>query len=199
MRTNYVLIDYESVQPDSLAVVDHEHFKTYVFIGANQTRVPTDFADALQRMGPRAEYVRISGNGPNALDFHIAFYIGQLAAADPKGFFHVISKDTGFDPLITHLKGRKILAGRVKSIDEIPLVKTNGAMTREAKLECMVARLQQMKAAKPRTVKTLSSTISALFQKQLPEKEIEVLVKALQKDALISIEDSKVRYSLPDA
>ena len=87
----------------------------------------------------------------------------------------------------------------MKSIDEIPLVKTNGAMTREAKLECMVARLQQMKAAKPRTVKTLSSTISALFQKQLPEKEIEVLVKALQKDALISIEDSKVRYSLPDA
>lgn len=119
-------------------------------------------------MGPRAEYVRISGNGPNALDFHIAFYIGKLATADPKGFFHVISKDTGFDPLIAYLKGRKILAGRVKSIDEIPLVKTNGAMTRDAKLECIVARLQQMKAAKPRTVKTLSSTISALFQKQLP-------------------------------
>lgn len=197
MRTNYVLIDYESVQPDSLAVVDHEHFKTYVFIGSNQTKVPTDFADALQQMGQRAEYVRISGHGPNALDFHIAFYIGQLAAADPKGFFHVISKDTGFDPLIKHLKSRRIFADRVKSIDDIPLVKTNGAMTREAKLESIVARLQQMKAAKPRTVKTLSSTISALFQKQLPEKEIESLVKALQKQALIVIDDQKVTYSLP--
>jgi hypothetical protein len=197
MRTNYVLIDYESVQPDSLAVVDHEHFRTYVFIGANQTKVPMDFAETLQRMGPRAEYVRISGNGPNALDFHISFYIGQLAAADPKGFFHIISKDTGFDPLIAHLKGRKILAGRVKSIDEIPLVKTNGAMTREAKLECIVARLQQMKTARPRTVKTLSSTISALFQKQLEEKEIEALVKALQKQALIAVDGKKVTYSLP--
>jgi hypothetical protein len=197
MRTNYVLIDYESVQPDSLAVVDHEHFKTYVFIGANQTKVPTDFADALQRMGQRAEYVRISGHGPNALDFHIAFYIGQLAAADPKGFFHVISKDTGFDPLIKHLKDRKILADRVKSVGEIPLVKTNGAMTRDAKLESIIARLQQMKAAKPRTVKTLSSTISALFQKQLPDKEIESLVKALQKQALIEVDDNKVTYSLP--
>lgn len=197
MRTNYVLIDYESVQPDSLTVIDHEHFKTFVFIGANQTKVPTEFAATLQRMGHRAEYVRISGNGPNALDFHIAFYIGQLAAADPKGFFHVISKDTGFDPLIQHLKVRKILAGRVKSIGEIPLVKTNGAMTRETKIECIVARLQQMKAAKPRTVKTLSSTIDALFQKQLAEKEIEALVKALEKQGLIAIEDKKVSYTLP--
>jgi hypothetical protein len=197
MRINYVLIDYESVQPPSLSVIDYEHFRTYVFIGANQTKVPTDFADALQRMGSRAEYVRISGNGPNALDFHIAYYIGQLAAADPKGFFHIISKDTGFDPLISHLKSRKLLAGRAKSIAEIPLVKMNGAMTRAAKIECVVARLQQMKAAKPRTVKTLGSTIAALFQKQLPEHEIEALVKALEKQSLIVIDDQKVTYSLP--
>lgn len=197
MRTNYVLIDYESVQPDSLAVIDQEQFKTFVFIGANQTKVPTEFAATLQRMGHRAEYVRISGNGPNALDFHIAFYIGQLAAADPKGFFHVISRDTGFDPLIQHLKARKIFAGRVKSIDEIPLVRTNGAMTQESKLESIVARLQQMKAAKPRTVKTLSSTIDALFQKQVPEKEIEALIRTLEKRGLVTIEDKKVSYTLP--
>ena len=197
MRTNYVLIDYESVQPTSMAVVDHEHFRTFVFIGANQAKVSTELAATLQRMGARAEYVRISGSGRNALDFHIAYYLGQLAAADPTGFFHVISKDTGFDPLIQHLKSRKVLAGRVRSIEEIPLVKTHGAMTRDAKLECIVARLQQMKTARPRTVKTLGSTISALFQKNLPEKEIESLIKALEKQALIVIEDKKVSYSLP--
>jgi hypothetical protein len=27
-------------------------------------------------MGDRAEYVKIAGKGPNALDFHIAFYSG---------------------------------------------------------------------------------------------------------------------------
>jgi hypothetical protein len=197
MRTNYVLIDYESVQPPSLAALDQEHFKTLVFVGANQTKVPTDFADVLQRMGPRAEYVRITGNGPNALDFHIAFYIGELAAKDSNAYFHIISKDTGFDPLIQHLKARKILASRVKSVDEIPMVKTNGALTRDAKLECIVARLQLMKAAKPRTVKTLSSTISSLFQKQLEEKEIESLVKTLEKRGWIAIEGNKISYSLP--
>jgi hypothetical protein len=87
--------------------------------------------------------------------------------------------------------------GRVKSIDEIPLVRTHGAMTREAKLECIVARLQQMKTAKPRTVRTLGSTIAALFQKQREAKEIESLFKALEKRELISIEGNKIGYSLP--
>src|SRR5690606_40973713 len=57
-------------------------------------------------------YVRISGSGRNALDFHIAFHIGLIAAAERDVFFHVISKDSGFDPLITHLKGRKVFAAR---------------------------------------------------------------------------------------
>ena len=54
----------------------------------------------MQSLGADAEYVRIEGNGPNALDFHIAFYIGNIAAKDPDCYFHIISKDTGFDPLI---------------------------------------------------------------------------------------------------
>ena len=45
-----------------------------VFIGANQTKVTIEFASLLQQLGTRAQYLRISGNGRNALDFHIAFY-----------------------------------------------------------------------------------------------------------------------------
>jgi hypothetical protein len=73
------------------------------------------------------EYVQISGSGPNALDFHIAFYIGQFAAQDPTACFHIVSNDTGFDPLIEHLKSRKISAARTPSIDSIPAIKNGGA------------------------------------------------------------------------
>ena len=83
MRTNYVLIDYENVQPNSLAGLDAEHFRVLVFVGANQNKLTFEIAAAIQKLGPRAEYVRIAGNGANALDFHIAFHIGQLAAQDP--------------------------------------------------------------------------------------------------------------------
>ena len=80
MRTNFVLIDFENVQPASLAPLERDGFKVFVFVGANQTKVSVDVAAALQRLGTNAEYIRISGNGKNALDFHIAYYIGKLAA-----------------------------------------------------------------------------------------------------------------------
>jgi len=196
LRTNYVLIDFESVQPESLAPLELGHFKLIVFVGANQCKLPFEIAAAMQRMGARAEYIKISGNGPNALDFHIAFYIGQLAAAEPTAYFHIVSKDTGFDPLIQHLKTHKIFADRVKEIADIPLVKATNSKSPEERLEIVITKLQQLKAAKPRTVKTLSSTVSSLFQKQLTETEVKGLVDSLEARKLLSVSDTKVTYAL---
>lgn len=201
MRTHYVLIDYENVQPELLSGLQHEHFKVIVFVGASQTKVSFSTAEALQRLGGRAEYIKIAGNGPNALDFHIAFYIGQLAAQEPQACFHVVSKDAGFDPLIQHLKGRKISAARTRDVAEVATVRVGEAkVTKERideRLDLVIAKLRQLKATKPRTVKTLTSTIHAMFQKQLAEGEAAGLVEALQARALISVAGAKVSYALP--
>jgi hypothetical protein len=198
LRTNYVLIDYENVQPSALAALEKEHFQIYVFVGASQTKVNYEIADTLQRLGPKASYVKIAGNGPNALDFHVAFYIGQLAAADPNSFFHIISKDTGFDPLIAHLKSKKIYACRSKDIADMPIVKAANSKSPAEKLEVVVANLKQRRSSRPRTVKTLTSTISSLFQKALAEEELSSLLKALQKHGYVSVNETKVSYSLPE-
>jgi len=197
MRTNYVLIDYENVQPEALTALCAEHFKVIVFVGSNQKKVTFEAAEALQRMGNKAEYIKISGNGPNALDFHIAFYIGQIAAVDPAAYFHIISKDTGFDPLIQHLKTKKVFAARSRDVGDIPLVKTAGAKLPSEKLAVIVSNLQHRGASKPRTVKTLSSTIQALFQKQLSEHELVTLLKELQTKDYITVNETKVSYTLP--
>lgn len=196
MRVNYVLIDFENVQPDSLEQLAHDHFKLLVFVGANQTKLPFEIAASLQHLGSKAEYIKISGNGSNALDFHIAYYIGQLAAADPTAYFHIVSKDTGFDPLIQHLKSRKVFAGRVKAIAEIPLVKVSNTKSPAERIEVILVKLRQLKASKPRTVSTLGSTIASLFQKQLSEPEVAVLVRELVGKHYISIAGTKVTYML---
>ena len=108
MPTNYVLIDFENVQPKNLEILKNHPFKIFVFVGANQTKVSFDLATAMQGFGEDAQYIKISGNGQNSLDFHIAYYIGQLSLKDPEGHFYIISKDTGFDPLIEHLRTKKI-------------------------------------------------------------------------------------------
>lgn len=102
-RTNYVLIDYESVQPSHLELLNRDGFIAYVFVGKVQAKLSFETVSVIQDLGERASYIKISGAGPNALDFRIAFYIGQIGARDPDAFFHIISKDKGFYPLIEHL------------------------------------------------------------------------------------------------
>ena len=194
MRTNYVLIDFENVQPSSLEQLDHDHFKVFVFVGAHQGKVPFELAASLQQLGDRAQYIKISGNGPNALDFHIAYYIGRLAATDPAAYFHIISKDEGFDLLIQHLKTKKIFVGRSTAISEIPFVKVSNSKSSAERIELIRGRLQQLKAAKPRTTKTLSSTIAALFQKQLSNQEVSGLIDELAIQGHVNVSGTKVTY-----
>jgi len=195
VKKNYVLIDYENVQPDFMAALEKEHFNVIVFVGANQAKVTFEVASVLQQLGSRAEYIKISGNGSNALDFHIAFYIGQIAAKEQDAYFHIVSKDTGFDPLIQHLKSKKILASRSKSVADIPLVKISNSKTASEKAAAVLTNLKQRGTSKPRTVKTLSSTINSLFQKALLEPEIVAIIKELEKQGAITITESKVAYA----
>ena len=80
----------------------------------------TTLVAALLPMGPDAELLTIQGSGRNALDFHIAYYIGRLGAEFPGAAFYVVSRDTGFDPLIHHLQGQGAECRRVPSLAEIP-------------------------------------------------------------------------------
>jgi len=190
------LIDYENVQPAALSVLNQQHFKVIVFVGASQAKVTYEVASALQQMGNKAEYVKISGNGSNALDFHIAFYIGQIAAQEPDAYFHIVSKDTGFDPLIQHLKSKKIFSCRSKSVADIPIVKAANSISPAEKLDVLIGDLQRRGTSKPRTLKTLTSTINSLFLKQLAEQELELLLNELQKKGVVHVAGTKVTYSL---
>lgn len=196
IRNNYVLIDFENVQPKNLALLNGHHFKVIVFVGANQTKISFDLAQEIQSLGNNAKYIKICGNGPNALDFHIAFYIGQLVEKDPNSYFHIISKDTGFDPLIKHLKSKKILVQREKELAEIPLLKISNATSSEEKLQAIVEYLIGRGQSRPRKVKTLTNTISSIFRKTLDDKELASLIELMKKKKLIFVENEKITYNL---
>jgi len=197
MRTDYVLIDYESVQPKDLSTLKQDHFRVVVFVGAHQHKIAYETVAVLQQMGSNVKYVKISGTGPNALDFHIAFYLGQLAAKEPEAYFYIVSNDRGFDPLINHLKTRKLRALRVKTVGDIPPLKTGNVKSTPDRILVIVDDLRKRGSAKPRTVTTLTSTISALFRKQLSPDEIGSLLKALEERGYVSVSGTKVSYNLP--
>jgi hypothetical protein len=62
------------------------------------------------------------------------------------------------------------------------------------KVEAIVANLTRRKSARPRRVKTLDSTVKALFQGQLTDAEVTAIREALVKRGAISIDGEKVGY-----
>ena len=197
MTTNFVLIDYENVQPTELTLLRGGRFNVKLFLGAKQAKIPVALAAALHSLGSDAEYILLESGGSNALDFHIAYYIGVLSAREPDAQFHIISKDTGFDPLIKHLKLRGVLAQRSPSISNIPSAKEAPSFTGEDLLQMAIAHLSKLKAAKPRTLKTLRSTIHALFKKELSDEQLSAVITALCDRGSVKIEGVKVSYDVP--
>ena len=196
-RTNFVLVDFENVQPKDIGLLKDGPFKVKVFLGPNQSKIPVALAAALQSLGESAEYIILETAGNNALDFHIAYYIGVLSAVEPTAFFHIISKDSGFDPLLKYLKGKKIFAQRSTCIADIPYFKPSLPVAPEAQVEAVIADLARRKASKPRTQKTLLSTLHALFKKELTEQQLAALFAALCKRGIVKVEGAKVSYVLP--
>lgn len=196
-RTNFVLVDFENVQPKDIGLLKDGPFKVKVFLGPNQSKIPVSLAAALQSLGENAEYIVLETAGNNALDFHIAYCIGVLSAAEPTAFFHIISKDSGFDPLMKYLKGKKIFAQRSTCIADIPYFKPALPSAPEAQIEAVVADLVRRKAAKPRTERTLLNTLHALFKKELTEQQLAELFASLCKRGIVKVEEGKVSYALP--
>lgn len=173
MATNYVLIDFENVQPKALDLLQPGSIRIKVFLGQQQTRLMLELVQALQRFGVDAQYIPIQGSGPDAVDFHIAFYIGRLSQEEPGAKFTIVSKDKGFDPLVRHLTGLGIACERLPdlpgSIAVKPVVVKQPAAKKAAK--------KATKEAVKKVVKKAASTVQkAAVKKAQPKKMVITIV-----------------------
>lgn len=196
MKTNYVLVDFENVQPNGLKVPEDIPFRVYIFVGGAQTKIPMELAISLQNLGGNVKYVKAEGTGKNVLDFHIAYWLGRLSKEDPDSYFHIISKDKGFDVLVKHLRKNKVLVQRVNQIVDIPLLNGEKMKSVGERIEHIRASLISRGNSKPRKRSTLKNTVSSMFMKALSEEDLENLIKELERRRLIHFDGDAVTYSL---
>ena len=197
-KANFVLIDYENVQPRDMSLLLGGSFKVSVFVGATQAKLPFEMADVMQKLGADAEYVKIEGSGPNALDFHIAYYVGKLSSEYPGAYFHIISKDTGFDPLTRFLKARGIHCERRATLLDIPLLAVAGMTTGDERIEAITENLKKRKLSRPRKARTLAATINSLFGSKLSADELTDLLDQLKTKRVIKDSGGKITYTFSD-
>lgn len=128
MTLTYILIDFENVQPSAvdMSLIRGANYHVRLFHGPHQNRFDADIVKALQPLGVQLEYVQCERRGKNALDFHIAFYLGRLvqefhsAVTSPGKHVRlvIVSKDSGFDALLGHVQALGFTAERAESIRE---------------------------------------------------------------------------------
>ncbi len=191
MNEQVVLVDFENVQKLELARLPTQA-RIRIFVGAQQGKLPTALLLEAQAVGLSIEWIQIEGNGPNALDFYIACHLGEGLARTPQAEFVIVSRDTGFDPLLRHLKARGLQCRR-----EAPAAPAKAAPKPEldANAQQVVEVLKRTeKNKRPRKRKTLTNHLVNHFQKKLSPEQVARAIAQLVKAKLIGGTDSALNY-----
>ncbi len=195
MKTNIILIDFENVQPKDLAQLRGRSFKTKVFCGANQTKVPLDLAAELQTLGRDAEYIRIQGAEPQRSGFpHRLLHRPTISAEIPGATFHIVSKDKGFDPLVKHLKTQNISCIRIASLGHIPAPSAPTLPAPPDRIQKVVNGLLKRKDSKPANLKKLTAFIKGQLNNQATDAAVSEVLARLKEGGMSTLPDGKVTY-----
>ncbi len=172
MKELHALVDFENVQPslEALAKLAPGFTDVWLFHGPHQAKQTQAFAASHARV----VLVPRSGQGPNALDFHLTFYLGYVAAKHPDAELVVVANDRGYDPMLAHARMLKFRARRVGY--KAPSTKPVAAKKVVAKK--VVAKKVVTKPAAPKPV----VPAKAVAVKQAPAaKKAPVAKKAVKK------------------
>lgn len=157
----HALVDFENVQPtmDELSKIAPGFTDVWLFHGPHQAKQ----AQQLAATHDRVTLVPRSGNGPNALDFHLSFYLGYVAAKHPDAHLVVVANDKGYDPMIAHARMLEFTVKRV------------GHKAKPAAVSKVVkpaAKNSSVAAKAAPTKKTLSAKVAAPAKKVPPKKQV---------------------------
>jgi hypothetical protein len=197
-----LLVDYENVSKVDLGAIP-SGVRVPFFFGAAQKKVSTEFLRDALKLGPLFIPIDIEGQGKNALDFHIAFYLGEYLARDRDAQCVILSRDTGFDPLIGHLKKRGFNVRRTATLGgafssrESPARKASApAGTADEPFQrasAWLARLERNR--RPRKRRGLIASLHSHLSKKVPEEQIEQIIDRMVAEGRISESNGVLSYN----
>ncbi len=193
LNQKLLLVDFENVPKFDSGHID-ANLHVLIFIGASQKSVPIDLVVNTQKLGNRVGWQRVDGNGSNALDFHIACYLGRMVEKSPTLHCIILSKDKGFDPLLRFLNKNGLKCKRINCLSEL---EPGTTPPESSNYQLVLERLSKMrKEARPRKRSALSNHISSIFQKKLVQADIDQIINLLLVNKMISEVDNIFIYAM---
>ena len=194
MTETVYLIDHENLSKIDLTQVPGGA-RAMLFLGANDASVKRTLLTGAVKLGERLKLVEIEGSGKNALDFHIAFYLGEILTRTPTAKCVVLSKDQGFVPLVKHLSARGFNVDQVDELATVKVAKAKSAPAEDPHYAHVLKGLKkQDKRALPHTLEKLQKHVANLVKGRGVDEHVPKLVKRLFKDGLVKEEGTALTY-----
>ena len=116
----YYLIDFENLKNINGCDTLLEDDTIVFFYSKNANTLSFELHIELSECKANKEYIKAESGGKNALDFQLSTYVGYLIANNPNDEIYIISKDSGFQNVLSFWKqkGKDVLKLR-KNIVEV--------------------------------------------------------------------------------
>ncbi|MHC6203260.1 PIN domain-containing protein [Breznakiellaceae bacterium SP9] len=215
MYKSLVFVDFENLQEINDKMVTSET-KIIILVGLNLNKKSLEVAKELLDKVSSIELIKVKGQGNNALDFFIAFYLGKYVESNRNMNFAICSNDQGYDPLIKHLKEDGISIQRVDNKDSVkdtspkskkankkaltedvavpalnaPSIPTNTDIDSKYK-EIIEHFLKKQKKARPRKRETLETYLCS--NQKLTDDDAKSIIELMLKNKNIEITNEKSR------
>lgn len=203
---NHVFVDFENVHQIDASVLATKSVKFTILIGAKQTKLDAGLVEKLMEHAASVQLIRLASSGKNALDFTLAYYVGRTVSSNPAAYIHIVSKDTGYDPLVEHLRSRHIHAHRNDSFATLSFCGTSKAAAVAANAEApekkdplkrVLEQLRKNQTNRPKKKKTLLSHLKSHLGKDATAAEAAKVFEKLRQAGHLKIGDNDaVTYRL---
>jgi hypothetical protein len=182
MKEQHLLVDYENVQPtiDDLLKLAPKLTDVWLFHGPGQVKR----AEQLKAAHERVTLVPHSGKGKNALDFHLSFYLGYVAAKHPNATLLVVANDKGYDSMLAHAKLLGFTATRMGfKAKKAPASKKAAPAKKTTAKPAPAKKAPAKKAADPNVPNAAAPARAASPAKKVVAKKAAPVQKAAAKKA----------------
>lgn len=182
----FVYVDYENM--NNLKKCPKIDGKYFFFIGEKQASVPKSLV--VTSNDSDVEWIEIVGSGKNALDFHIAYYLAKNDSEKDVSHY-ILSKDKGFDPLVSFInkKHNSKIVKRIISLNDLVVVsqKSTDMMPTKEQYEKVLNNLKGIaKSKRPKTEAKLKAHIQAYGKDKWSDDDIQNILDELYRKGNIS-------------
>ena len=210
MYTEIIFVDFENFTK-IIEDIKKANAKIVVLVGVNQARKPFIFAKELLESVSSVELLKVKGQGNNALDFFIAYYLGVYTNRNKKLKFTICSNDKGYDPLIKHLSDNGINIKRTQILKNAEPAKNGGEekhTPKQKKQNNLFEKDEDYKKAftniknipaknRPRKINGFEAHLETLFHKTVKKDKINKIIAEFKKLKYVEIEkNEKLKYNI---